>query len=86
MVSYSLGIDIKVKGASRKSRVNKEPIHFFIPTLRSLLEVIQGFLEVVDKDGVTLNTSKRLFHINLFLEIVMQEFIFDIHFMDLPSI
>jgi hypothetical protein len=57
MVTYSPGIDIRVRVASRKAIVTQDLVHFFISSMRSLLEAIEGFLEVVDKTGATLKKS-----------------------------
>jgi hypothetical protein len=84
MVSYFLGIDIGVRMTSRKVGVKKKVIHFSIPSSRSLLKTIERFLKVTNKVGVILNIARRLFHVNLFLQIPMQEGRFNIHLMDLP--
>ena len=44
MVSYFLGIDIGVKMASIKTSVKEKAIHFGIPSSRSLLKAIYGYL------------------------------------------
>ena len=40
MVSYFLGIDIRVRMASRKTSVKEKDIHFGTPSSRSLLKAI----------------------------------------------
>ena len=40
MVSYFLGVDIRVRMASRKTSVKEKAIHFGIPSSRSLLKAI----------------------------------------------
>ena len=62
MDSYFLGIDIRIRMASRESSDNKKAIHFCIPSLGSLLETIKRFLEVTNKARVILDIAKRLFH------------------------
>jgi hypothetical protein len=84
MASYFLGIDIGVRMMSRKIDVKKKTINFSIPGLRSLLKTIERFLKATYKTGVTLNIARRLFHVDFFLQIPMQEGIFNIHLMDLP--
>ena len=84
MVSYPLGIEIGVTMAYRKTCFGKKSIHFGISSPRSVPKDIQTFIKAVNKVGVTLNISKRLFHVNLFLQILMQEGVFYIHLMDLP--
>ena len=64
MVSYFLGIDIGVRMVSRKTSVKEKAIHFGIPSSRSLLKAIQGFLKETNKARVILNISRRLFHVN----------------------
>ena len=54
--------------------------------MRGLLKTINLFLEETDKDIVILDKTKRLFHLDLFMQISMQEGKFDIHLMDLPFI
>ena len=84
MDSYFLGIDIRIKMASRESSGNKKAVHFGIPSLGSLLDAIKRFLEVTNKDRVILDIAKRLFYVYLFLQISVQEGRFNIHLMDLP--
>ena len=83
MVSYFLGIDIRVKMTSRKVGVKSKFVHFFIPSSRSLLKTVERCFKETYKDGVILNISTRLFHVDLFLQIPMQEGKFNIHLMDL---
>jgi hypothetical protein len=45
----------------------------------SLLNTIERFLKATYKAGVILNIARRLFHVDLFLEIPMQEGGFNIH-------
>jgi hypothetical protein len=84
MASYFLGIDIRIRMASREFSGNKKAIHFGIPSSGSLLETIKRFLEVTNKARVILDIAKRLFHAVFFLQISMQEGRFNIHLMDLP--
>jgi hypothetical protein len=81
---YFLGIYIGVRMTSRNVDVKKKTIHFSIPSPRSLLKTIEGFLKVENKAGVILNIARRLFHVNFFLQIPMQEGGFNIHLIDLP--
>jgi hypothetical protein len=69
---------------SRESSGNKKAIHFGIPISGSLLETIKRFLEVTNKARVILDIARRLFHVDFFLQISMQEGGFNIHMMDLP--
>jgi hypothetical protein len=84
MASYFLGIDIRIRMESRESGVNKKVVHFGIPSSRSFLNTIKRFIKVTDKARVILDITKRLFHVDLFLQISMQEGRFNIHLMDLP--
>jgi hypothetical protein len=84
MDSYFLGIYIRVGMTSRKSGVNNKSIHFGIPNSRSFLKTIKRFLKETNKDGFILEIVKRFFHVDLFVQILMQEGIFKIHPMDLP--
>jgi hypothetical protein len=70
--------------ASRESSGNKKSINFGIPSSGSLLETIKRFLEVTNKARVILDIARRLFHVDLFLQISLQEGKFNIHMMDLP--
>jgi hypothetical protein len=45
MDSYFLGIDIRIRMASRESSVNKKVVHFGIPSSGSFLKTIKRFLE-----------------------------------------
>jgi hypothetical protein len=83
MASYFLGIDIRVRMSSRESIGNKKAIHFGIPSSGSLLETIKSFLEVKNKARGILDIARRLFHVDFFLQISMQEGGFNIHLMDL---
>jgi hypothetical protein len=84
MASYFLGIDIRIRMTSRESSGNKKVVHFGIPSSGSLLETIKRFLEVTNKARVILDISRRLFHVDFFFQISMQEGRFNIHLMDLP--
>jgi hypothetical protein len=84
MASYFLGIDIRIRIASRKSNVKKKVVHFGIPSSRSLLKTIKTFLKVTNKARVIMDIARRLLHIDFFFHIPMQEDGFDIHMMDLP--
>jgi hypothetical protein len=84
MDSYFLGIDIRIKMASRKSGVSKNFFHFGIPSSRSLLKTIKRFLKATNKARFIMDIAKRLFHVDLFLKISMQEGVSNIHMMDLP--
>jgi hypothetical protein len=84
MTSYILGIEIRIKMASRESSGNKKAIHFGIPSSGSLLETIKRFLEATNKARVSLDIARRLFHVDFFLQISMQEGGFNIHLIDLP--
>jgi hypothetical protein len=85
MACYILGIDNRVRMTSRKAGVKKNAIHFSIPSSRSLLKTIERFLKAENKARVILNIARRLFHVDFFLQIPMQEGGFNIHLMDLPS-
>jgi len=52
MVSYFLGIDIRVRITYRKTSVKGKAINFGIPGSRSLLKSIHGFLKVTYKGRV----------------------------------
>ena len=84
MASYFLGIDIRIRMASRKSSGNKKDIHFGIPSSGSLLDTIKRFLKEKNKARVIMDIAKRLFHEDFILKIPMQEGGFNIHLMDLP--
>jgi hypothetical protein len=84
MDSYFIGIDIRARLTSRKSCVKKKVVHFGIPRLRIFLKTIKRFLKVKNKVGVILDTVRRFFHIDFFLQIPMQEDGFNIHMMHLP--
>jgi hypothetical protein len=81
---YFLGIDIRIRMASRESSSNKKVVHFGIPSLGSLLETIKRFIKVKNKARFILDIARRLFHVYLFLQIFVQEGKFNIHIMDLP--
>jgi hypothetical protein len=72
MAPYFLGIDIRIRMASRESSGNKKGVHFGIPSSKSLLETINRFLKATNKARVILDIARRLFHANLFLQISMQ--------------
>jgi hypothetical protein len=84
MASYFLGIDIWIIIASRKFGVKKKVVHFGIPRSRSLPNTINRFLKVTNKARLIMDIAMRLFHVCLFLQIPMQEGIFNIHLMELP--
>jgi hypothetical protein len=84
MASYFLGIDIRIRMASRESSVNKKVVHFGIPSSGSLLKTIKRFLKETKKARVILDIARRLFHVDLFLQFSMQEGGFKIHLIDLP--
>jgi len=54
--------------------------------MRGLLKTIKIFLKVENKARVILDETKRLFHVDFFMQLPMQEGGFDIHLMDLPFI
>jgi hypothetical protein len=69
---------------SRKPGFKKKVIHFGIPSSRSFLKTINYiFLKASNKIAIILDIDRRLFHIDLFLQIPMQEGKFNIHLMDL---
>jgi hypothetical protein len=84
MASYFLGIDIRIRMASRESSGNKKVVHFGIPSSGSLLKTIKRCLKVKNKARFIMYISRRLFHLNYFLQISVQEGGFNIHLMDLP--
>ena len=84
MDSYFLGIDIRIRMASRESSGNKKDIHFGIPSSGSLLKTIKRFLKVKNKARVILDIARMLFHVDFFLQISLQEGGFNVHLMDLP--
>jgi hypothetical protein len=86
MDSYFLGIDIRIRMTSRESSGNKKVVHFGIPSSGSLLKTIKRFLKETNKARVILDIVGRLFHVDFFLQIPMQEGRFDIHLMDLSFI
>ena len=61
-------------------------IHFGIPRTRGLLKSIKRFLKAANKARVIVDKTSRLFHVNLFMQVSMQEDRFDIHLMDFPLI
>jgi hypothetical protein len=81
---YSLGINIRIRMTSRESGVNKKVVHFGIPSSGSLLKTIKKFFKVTNKARVILGIARRLFHVDFFMKISMQEGIFNINMMDLP--
>ena len=83
MAYYFLGIDIRIIMASRESDGNKKVVHISIPSSRSLLKTIKRFLKATNKARVILDIAKRLFHVDFFLQIPMQEGGFKIHLTDL---
>jgi hypothetical protein len=68
MASFFLGIDIRIRMASRKSGVNKKVVHFGIPSSRSLLKTINRFLKETNKARVILDIAMRLFHVDFGLK------------------
>jgi hypothetical protein len=70
--------------ASTEFGVNKKVIHFGIPISGSLLKTIKRFLKEKNKARGIMDIVRRLFHVDLFLQISMQEGRFNIHLMDLP--
>ena len=54
--------------------------------MRGLLKTIKRFLKVPYKARVILDETRRLFHVDFFMQVHMQEGGFDIHLMDLPFI
>jgi hypothetical protein len=80
MDSYFLGIDIMVRMTLRKVNIKKKVVNFS----RSLLKTIKRFHQATNKAGVIMDITKRLFHVYLFLQIPMQEGIFNIHMLELP--
>jgi hypothetical protein len=68
---------------SRKVSFKKKVVHFGIPSLRSLLKTIKRFLKEINKAKVILDIARRLFHVDLFLQIPMQEGKFNIPLRDL---
>jgi hypothetical protein len=79
MDSYFFGIDIRVRMTSRKAGVKKKAAHFGISSSRSLLKTRKRFLKATNKVGVILDIARRLFHVDFFLQIPMQEGRFNIH-------
>ena len=73
-----------IRMASREFGVNKKAVHFGIPSLGSLLKTIKRSLKAINKDRVILDIARRLFHVDLFLQISVQKGGFNIHLMDLP--
>jgi hypothetical protein len=64
MASYFLGIDIRIRLASRESSGDKKVVHFDIPSSRSMLETIKRFLMATNKARVILDIARRLFHVD----------------------
>jgi hypothetical protein len=71
---------------SRKCGVKKKAIHFYHTKLEEFIKAIKRFFKVENKIGVILNIARRLFHVNLFLQILVKEGGFNIHLMNLPFI
>jgi hypothetical protein len=84
MASYFLGIDIRIRMASRESSGNKKAVDFGIPSSGSFLETIKRFLEATNKARVILDIARRLFHVDYFFQISVQEGGFNIDLTDLP--
>jgi hypothetical protein len=68
----------------KRSDVNNKDVHFGIPSSGSLLKTIKRFLKATNKYRVILDIARRLFHVDLFSQIPMQEGVFNLHLMDLP--
>ena len=51
-----------------------------------MLKTIKRFLKATDKARVIVDKTGRLFHVNFFMQVSMQEGGFDIHLMDFPFI
>jgi hypothetical protein len=83
MDSYFHGIDIRIRMTSRESSGNKKIFHFGIPISEIFLKTIKIFLKAINKDRVILAIARRLFHVDFFLKLSMQEGVFYIHLMDL---
>lgn len=73
MAHYFLGVDNGVRMTSREASVKKKAILFCKPSLKRLFKTIERFLKATNKVGVNMNITKRLFHVDLFLYIPMQE-------------
>jgi hypothetical protein len=86
MITYFLGIIIRVKMTSKKFSVKKKSMHFSIPRSRSLLNSIEIFIKVTNIARVIQNITRILSHVNLFWKILVQESTFSIHLMDLTLI
>jgi adenylate kinase family enzyme len=84
MDSYFIGIDNRVRMASRKADVKKKVVYFGIPRSMSLLKTIKRFIKETNKARVIMYISRRLFHVYFFLQIPMQEGEFNIHLIELP--
>jgi hypothetical protein len=84
MTYYFLVIEIRIRMTSRKASVKRKVVHFDVPNSGSLLETIKRFLKATNKARVLLDIAGRLFHVDFFFQIPMQEGVFDIHLMDLP--
>ena len=79
MTIDSFSIDIVIEMTSIKSSISKKAIHFGIPSTGGLLKTIKRFLKATNKLG-------RLFHVDFFMQVSMQEGGFDIHLMEFPFI
>ena len=75
--------DIRVRMTSTKYGISKKIVHSKIRNLRSSLNTIKTFLKETNKARVILDIGRRLFHVDFFLQISMQEGGFNIHLMDL---
>lgn len=78
----SFDINIVVRMTSRKASSQKKAIHFGIPSTSGLLKTIKRFLKATNKARVIVDKTRRLFHVNLFMQFSMEEDRFDIHLMD----
>ena len=54
--------------------------------MRGLLKAIKRFLKAINKARVILDKIRRLFHVDFFMKVSMQEGEFHIHLMNLPFI
>ena len=54
--------------------------------MRGLIKTIKIFIKVAYKDRIILDEARRLFYVDLFMQVPIQEGGFDIHLMDLPFI
>jgi hypothetical protein len=71
---------------SKKNGVKKKDTHFSIPIQRNFLRALEIFYEEKKTTIVILSIVNRLFHVNFFFQIPMQEGGFNTHLMDLQFI